>query len=62
MKTNKIYFILLPLGCINILFYYIWIYLLGEEPALFQYSILQVFANGIAAMYIINHIKKDDFY
>lgn len=62
MSTNRIYCLLLPLGCVNILLYYIWGYFMKEEPALLQYTVLQIFVNGIAAMYIVKHIKKDDFY
>ena len=62
MSTKTIYLILIPLGFVNIFFYYVWYYLMRDEPTLLQFTVLQVFVNAIAAGFIINQIKKDNFY
>lgn len=62
MNARLIYLILIPLGFLNIIFYYVWVYLTEVEPSFLQFTLIQILANFIAASYIIDHIKKDDFY
>lgn len=62
MNARFIYLFLIPLAFVNVLFYYLWVYLTESEPGFAQLVLVQVFVNFIVAGYIIGQIKRDNFY
>lgn len=62
MNARLIYLILIPLAFVNILFYHAGVYFMEVEPNYLQVTAIQVMANLMVAFYLVDQIKKDNFY
>ena len=62
MNARLIYLILIPLAFVNILFYYAGVYFMEVELNFLQATAIQVMANVMVAFYLVDQIKKDNFY
>ena len=58
--SKNVYWLLLLAACMNVITYFVWKWIMGEEPSFITFISMQIVFNCLIGMNIVRMIKNID--